>query len=198
MPVNADLKNKKRKAATKGEMYPLVWSSDVDFKNKTISLIHKLVKNKEIGKYEHVKEMKTSYRFRIIPVADSVIDLLATWKKSQFKELQQVNIFPTDDQFIFTYTTQKGELNPPLHTDYLNNKFDAFSKKSGLLKITPHGLQHIFVSDLLNNGVDDMIVKSLVSHAETSEITQNVYGHVNSEIQKETVKHLDDYRQKTS
>lgn len=59
-------------------------------------------------------------------------------------------------------------------------------------------MRHTFVSDLLNNGVDDLIVKSLVGHAETSEITQNVYGHVNPKVQKETVKHLDDYRQKTS
>ncbi len=183
--------------AAKGEIYPLVWS-DVDFKNKTISLMHKLVKNKATGKYERVKGMKNSYRFRTIPVADSVIDLLAKWKKVQFNELQQVNIFPTDDQFIFTYTTQKGELNQPLHPDYLNNKLDALTKKFGLSKITPHGLRHTFVSDLLNNGVDDLIVKSLVGHAETSEITRNVYGHVNPEVQKETVKHLEDYRQKTS
>ncbi|MEY8445751.1 hypothetical protein AALA44_06240 [Enterococcus ratti] len=46
--------------------------------------------------------------------------------------------------------------------------------------------------------MDDLIVKSLVGHSETSEITQNVYGHVNPKVQKETVKHLDDYRQKTS
>lgn len=183
--------------AAKGEIYPLVWS-DIDFKNKTISLMHKLVKNKATGKYERVRGMKNSYRFRTIPVADSVIDLLAKWKKVQFNELQQVNIFPTDDQFIFTYTTQKGELNQPLHPDYLNNKLDALSKKFGLSKITPHGLRHTFVSDLLNNGVDDLIVKSLVGHAETSEITRNVYGHVNPEVQKETVKHLEDYRQKTS
>lgn len=83
-----------------------------------------------------------------------------------------------------------------MHPDYLNNKLDALSKKFDLPKITPHGLRHTFVSALLNNGVDDLIVKSLVGHAETSEITRNVYGHVNPEVQKETVKHLEDYRQK--
>ena len=48
--------------AAKGEIYPLVWS-DVDFKNKTISLMHKLVKNKATGKYERVKGMKTPIAF---------------------------------------------------------------------------------------------------------------------------------------
>lgn len=183
--------------AAKGEIYPLIWS-DIDFKNKTISLMHKLVKNKDTKKLERVKGMKNSYRFRTIPVSDSVIDLLEKWRKQQFKELQQVNIFANDDQFIFTYTAQNGELNQPLHPDYLNNKLDAISKKYDLPKISPHGLRHTFVSDLLNNGVDDLIVKSLVGHAETSEITRAVYGHVNLEVQKETVKHLNDYRQQTS
>jgi integrase len=48
--------------AANGEIYPLVWT-DIDFKNKTISLMHKLVKNKAIGKYAHVQGMKNSYRF---------------------------------------------------------------------------------------------------------------------------------------
>ncbi|WP_288362463.1 tyrosine-type recombinase/integrase [uncultured Enterococcus sp.] len=59
-------------------------------------------------------------------------------------------------------------------------------------------MRHTFVNDLLNNGVDALIVKSLVGHAETSEITRNIYEHANPEIQKETVNHLEDYRQKTS
>lgn len=183
--------------ASKGEIYPLIWS-DVDFENKTISLMHKLVKDKKTGKQTRVKGMKNNYRFRTIPVTDSVINLLKEWKVQQFKELQQVDIFQTENQFIFTYTTQEGELNQPLHTDYLNNKLTALAKKHKITKITPHGLRHTFVSDLLNNGVDDLIVKSLVGHAETSEITRAVYGHVNPDVQKETVKHLDDYRQEIS
>ncbi|WP_224784418.1 MULTISPECIES: site-specific integrase [Enterococcus] len=31
----------------------------------------------------------------------------------------------------------------------------------------PHGLRHTFVSDLLNQGIDGLIIKSFVGHAET-------------------------------
>ncbi|RSU06208.1 hypothetical protein CBF30_10855 [Vagococcus entomophilus] len=103
-------------------------------------------------------------------------------------------MFPTNDQFIFTYTTQKRELNQPLHPDCLNNKLDALSKKFDLLRITPHGLPHTFVGDLLNNGVDNFIVKSLVNYAETSNMIQEVYGHTNDQTKIDTLKPLKEYR----
>ena len=114
----------------------------------------------------------------------------------QVEELKQVNIIPTAEQFLFTYTTQKGELNQPLHPDWLNNKLNALEKKYGLPHIIPHGLRHTFVSDLLNQGYDELVVKSLVGHAETSNITREVYGHANIAKQIEAVNLLEEIRER--
>ncbi|MBO0473927.1 tyrosine-type recombinase/integrase [Enterococcus ureasiticus] len=61
--------------------------------------------------------------------------------------------------------------------------------------IIPHGLRHTFVSDLLNQGVDGLIITSLVGHAETSNMIRDVYGHTNEQTKIETIKRLEEYRQ---
>ncbi|EGO2633476.1 tyrosine-type recombinase/integrase [Enterococcus faecalis] len=108
--------------------------------------------------------------------------------------MARFGIHPEKHQLLFTYTTQKGELNQPLHPDYLNNKLNALERKYGLPHIVPHGLRHTFVSDLLNEGIDELVIKSLVGHAETSNITRNVYGHAKSDKQVETMKLLEEIR----
>ncbi|WP_423252971.1 tyrosine-type recombinase/integrase [Melissococcus plutonius] len=41
-------------------------------------------------------------------------------------------------------------------------------KKYGFSHIISHDLRHTFVSDLLNQGINGLIIKSLVDHAEIS------------------------------
>ncbi|MGX7173331.1 tyrosine-type recombinase/integrase [Enterococcus ratti] len=180
--------------ATKGEIYPLVWA-DIDFKGKIISMSHKLVKNPETKNYERIRGMKNGYRFRDVPISDTIIALLTEWKEKQAIELKQIGIKQTSQQFLFTYMTQKGEVNQPLHPDWLNNKLNQLEKKYGLPHIIPHGLRHTFVSDLLNQGIDGLIIKSLVGHAETSNMIRDVYGHTNEQTKIDTIKRLEEYRQ---
>lgn len=180
--------------ATKGEIYPLVWA-DIDFQKQRIALSHKLVKNKETGRYERVEGMKNGYRFRDVPINDTIANLLKEWQQKQSIELKQLGIKQTAQQFLFTYVNQKGDINQPLHTDWLNNKLNQLEKKYGLPHIIPHGLRHTFVSDLLNQGIDGLIIKSLVGHAETSNMIRDVYGHTNEQTKIETIKRLEEYRQ---
>lgn len=179
--------------ATKGEIYPLVWA-DIDFKNQLVSLSHKLVKNPDTKKYERIKGMKNGYRFRDVPINNTILNLLKEWKQQQAIELELLNIKQVPQQFLFTYVNQKGDLNQPLHTDWLNNKLNQLEKKYGLPHIIPHGLRHTFVSDLLNQGIDGLIIKSLVGHAETSNMIRDVYGHANDHTKIETLKRLEEYR----
>lgn len=65
--------------ATKGEIYPLV-SADIDFQKQLIFLSHKLVKNKETGIHGRVEGMKNGYRFRDVPINDTIVNLLKEWK----------------------------------------------------------------------------------------------------------------------
>lgn len=180
--------------ATKGEIYPLVWS-DINFQKQHISLSHKLVKNKETGRYERIKGMKNGYRFRDVPINNTIMGLLKDWKKKQATELKKLGIIQTPKQFLFTYVNQKGEVNQPLHTDWLNNKLNQLEKKYGLPHILPHGLRHTYVSDLLNQGIDGVLIKSLVGHAETSNMIRDVYGHASEPAKIKAIEQLEQYRQ---
>lgn len=109
--------------------------------------------------------------------------------------MKQLNIKQTQQQFLFTYVNQKGEVNQPLHTDWLNNRLNQLEKKYRLPHIIPHVLRHTFVSDLLVQGIDGLIIKSLVGHAETSNMIRDVYGHANEQTKIDTIKRLEEYRQ---
>ncbi|MDN3114288.1 site-specific integrase [Enterococcus faecalis] len=174
-------------------MYPLMWA-DIDFKKQLVYLSHKLVKNPETKRYERVRGMKNGYRFRDVPINETIVNLLKEWKQKQAVELKQLNIKQTQQQFLFTYVNQKGDVNQPLHTDWLNNKLNQLEKKYNLPHIIPHGLRHTFVSDLLNQGIDGLIIKSLVGHAETSNMIRDVYGHTNEQTKIDTLKLLEEYR----
>ncbi|MFD2386366.1 tyrosine-type recombinase/integrase [Enterococcus rivorum] len=202
MPVNEALKRKKEQKRRK-KYYSIeivqeslqLMKKEHGFQRQQISLSHKLIKNKETGRYERVEGMKNGYRFRDVPINETIVNLLKEWKQKQAIELKQLGIKQTAQQFLFTYVNQKGEVNQPLHTDWLNNKLNQLEKKYELPHIIPHGLRHTFVSDLLNQGIDGLIIKSLVGHAETSNMIRDVYGHTNDQTKIDTIKRLEEYRQ---
>lgn len=179
--------------AGKGEIYPLIWK-DIDFDNMTIQLEHKLIKNKKTGLRTRVLGAKNDYRLRDIPISSELIALLKEWKMEQFRQLQEVGIFQSNEQFLFTYTTQKGLINQPLHPDYLNNKLDRLELKYGLPHIMPHGLRHTYISDLINSDISESIVQSLVGHVEGSNVTRKSYTHYDPEKQKDALRRLNEER----
>lgn len=47
------------------------------------------------------------------------------------------------EQFVFTYIDTRGNINKPLHADYLNNKMKSIRKRhKALAHATPHKLRH--------------------------------------------------------
>ena len=47
------------------------------------------------------------------------------------------------EQFVFTYIDTRGNINTPLHADYLNNKMKSIRKRhKELAHATPHKLRH--------------------------------------------------------
>ena len=46
------------------------------------------------------------------------------------------------EQFVFTYIDTRGNINKPLHADYLNNKMKSIRKRhKELAHATPHKLR---------------------------------------------------------
>ncbi len=69
--------------------------------------------------------------------------MLQDWKVQQKNELAKFNIIQTNKQFVFTYIDTKGNVNKPLHPDYLNYRMNAIRKRhANLAPATPHKLRH--------------------------------------------------------
>ena len=63
-------------------------------------------------------------------------------QKINFK-LAKFGIIQSDEQYVFTYIDMKGNVNSPLHSDYLNNKMKSVKRRHPELKHeTPHKLRH--------------------------------------------------------
>lgn len=64
-------------------------------------------------------------------------------EKQQKLELAKFNIIQSDEQYVFTYIDTKGNVNSPLHADYLNNKMKSVERRhKELTHATPHKLRH--------------------------------------------------------
>ena len=179
--------------AAKGEVYPLVWG-DIDFMNKVVYLGHRLVKDEATGLMIREDGMKNRHRFRVVRLDDGLIQLLVEWKKIQAKELSQINILQTDQQYLFTYVTPKGVLNQPVRKDWLNHRLNKVAKVYGLPHVIPHGFRHTFISDSLNAGVNEFSLKGIVGHSAVSHVTENVYGHSSLEAQDVVFQRLEKVR----
>ncbi len=71
------------------------------------------------------------------------LNLLSSWKKQQKSELAHFGIMTNPEQFVFTYIDTKGNVNKPLHADYLNNKMKTIERRHPeLAHATPHKLRH--------------------------------------------------------
>lgn len=119
----------------KAESYALQWKH-VDFKKGQIQLVQAL------DRYGQVKSTKGNKKTTFNISAD-LLQLLAQWQKQQKQELAKFGIITNPEQFVFTYIDTKGNINKPLHADYLNNKMKSIKKRhKELSHATPHKLRH--------------------------------------------------------
>lgn len=56
--------------------------------------------------------------------------LLQEWKSVQAEQLLKLKIKQTPDQYLFSYSKPSGEVNCPVHTDYLNYRINSIKKKT--------------------------------------------------------------------
>ena len=81
--------------------------------------------------------------FPIFSISNDLLQLLTSWKEQQKYELAKFGIISNPEQFVFTYIDTRGNINKPLHADYLNNKMKSIRKRhKELAHATPHKLRH--------------------------------------------------------
>lgn len=148
----------------KSETYALQWKH-IDFSKAQIQLIQAL------DRYGEVKSTKGNKK-TIFSISNDVVQLLSSWKEQQKHELAHFGIMTNPEQFVFTYIDTKGNINKPLHADYLNNKMKTIRKRHPeLTHATPHKLRHTGATLAKQAGMSLEAISEALTHSDTG-ITQ--------------------------
>ena len=150
----------------KSETYALQWKH-IDLSKKQIQLIQAL------DRYGQVKSTKGNKK-TIFSIPSYLVSLLSEWKKQQKYELAKFGIMQTSDQLVFTYIDTKGNVNSPLHVDYLNNKMNSVKRRHPKLKhATPHKLRHTGATLAKKAGMSLEAISEALTHSDT--VTTKTY-----------------------
>lgn len=157
----------------KSESYALQWKH-IDFKNQQIQLIQAL------DRYKERKSTKGNKK-TIFSIPQELIDLLNSWKKQQKSDLAKFGILQTDEQYVFTYIDMKGNVNSPLHADYLNNKMKSVERRhKELTHATPHKLRHTGATLAKQFGTSLEDISEALTHSDT--LTTKTYVNTSNVI----------------
>mgnify|MGYP000866333662 FL=1 len=157
----------------KSESYALQWKN-INIKKQEIQLV------KTLDKYKNPKSTKGNKKTTFhIPI--ELADLLRAWKKQQKLELAKFNIIQSDEQYVFTYIDTKGNVNSPLHADYLNNKMKSVERRhKELIHATPHKLRHTGATLAKQSGTSLEAISEALTHSDT--LTTKTYVNTSNII----------------
>lgn len=165
----------------RGEICGLKWNN-IDFENKTISIIETLYNIKDIGLIFDTPKSKKS--IRKISISDTLIRIL----KDEFvRQEQQKQIDKTYNSNNVVCCNLDGTLINP---DSINPKFERILNRLQLPKIRFHDLRHSHASLLLEQGAQLKVISDRLGHS-TISITADIYTHVNDSINKELADSFD-------
>lgn len=157
----------------KSESYALQWKH-INIKKQEIQLM------KALDKYKNPKSTKGNKKTTFhIPI--ELADLLRAWKKQQKLELAKFNIIQSDEQYVFTYIDTKGNVNSPLHADYLNNKMKSVERRhKELTHATPHKLRNTGATLAKQFGTSLEDISEALTHSDT--LTTKTYVNTSNVI----------------
>lgn len=151
----------------KSETYALKWKN-INFKQSQITI------EAALDKYGNLKTTKGNKK-TVFNVPKELISMLLKWKKEQYQFLHKFNISQTSDQFVFTYVDTKGNVNKPLHVDYLNYVMNTIQKRNPhLAKCSPHKLRHTGATLAKQSGESIEIISEALTHSDLATTKQYI------------------------
>lgn len=157
----------------KSETYALQWKH-IDFEKLQIKLIQAL------DRYGEVKSTKGNKK-TIFVASNDLLQLLISWKEQQKYELAKFGIITNPEQFVFTYIDTKGNINKPLHADYLNNKMNSIHKRhKELIRASPHKLRHTGATLAKQAGMSLEAISEALTHSDTG--TTQIYVNTSNVV----------------
>jgi integrase len=164
----------------RSEACGLRWS-DVNFDERTIRIargVHR-VNGSLIS-----LPTKTRRSNRTVPLPDLCVRALKEYQDTQQHWREEQGLAWIETGYLFT--TRHGT---PIEPRNLTRMFGQICEKHGLRRIRLHDLRHSCVSLLLALGVHPRVVMEIVGHS-AIEMTMNIYGHVNLDVQRTALAQL--------
>ena len=157
----------------KSESYALQWKH-INTKKQEIQLVQAL------DRYKNPKSTKGNKKTTFqIPL--ELADLLQSWKKQQKAELAKFGIIQSEEQYVFTYIDMKGNVNSPLHADYLNSKMKSVKRRhKELTHATPHKLRHTGATLAKQAGTSLEAISEALTHSDT--LTTKTYVNTSNVV----------------
>lgn len=159
----------------RSEMLGVKWSN-IDFKNKTIKIAHKVVEQRVNGKYQSVghDKMKTESSNRTLPLMPDVESALLELRKHQNEQRRLCRSSYAHEYDDYVCVDEMGKLIRP---NYISTQFGKLLKENGLRHIRYHDLRHSCASLQLANGVPMKAIQEWLGHA-NYRTTADVYSHL--------------------
>ena len=167
----------------RSEVLGLKWDA-INFKDKTISIRHKVVELTEGGRsvLQGEDALKTKSSVRTLPLLPVIEDLLRREKQRQETYRGLFRGAYCKDYLDYVCVDQMGRL---LRPNYVTEHFAWIIQKYGLRKIRFHDLRHTAASLLLANGVPMKQIQIWLGHS-TFSTTADIYAHLDVSAQRET------------
>lgn len=159
----------------RSEVAGLKWDA-VDFKNKTITIQHKITNSYGSGGEEIIESdtLKTISSRRTLPLLPHIEEMLLKERQQQeyYKKLLRDGYCNKYDGYICR--DNLGELITP---GYITDHFRHIVEKNELRKLRFHDLRHSCASLLAANGVSMKEIQEWLGHSNFN-ITANLYSHL--------------------
>lgn len=115
------------------------------------------------------------------------LNLTAEWAVKQClkRALNLGSCIP--DHFLFPFRVKRNKYDPERRPSrwWLRNSWNKLRDKTGFNELCPHDLRHLFITRMLENGVDPETVRAIAGHV-TEEMTQ-YYSHHRRQAKYEAV-----------
>lgn len=168
------------------EFAGLTWD-DVDMKNRIITIDHQMQYKKfdGVGMKYCINPTKNTHT-RKIPMTDDVYEVLCKMRKYYFILRKD---YCVDGKENFVFFTKSGRL---LNDSSFNNELKKAVETYNLTaeykidEISAHILRHTGCTREAEDGMDIKVLQYLMGHSNT-QITYNVYNHVNEERAKSEI-----------
>lgn len=175
------------------EFAGLTWE-DIDMKNRIIVIDHQL-QYKKIGGDNfdfHITSTKNTHT-RKIPMTDDVYDVLSELHKYFFITRKD---YCVDGKKDFLFYSKSGKLLNITSFNYdLKRAVEKYNETAAykIDRISAHTLRHTGCTRDAEDGMDIKVLQYIMGHSNT-QITNNVYNHVNEERAASEVGNVDERR----